>query len=149
MSSEARFHPETTGYLYSRYKRFGDDVMDESFFPITGGRTATAHPSSIPTCGARSDGPAGGPWSPTRESGRSNETAGHSPQLTPEGESAGVGTLMSSLGSNRLGTASGAGAVSVGSPVSAVTRSRSPAPPKRRKRRRRLEPNTITSAPQS
>jgi len=35
MSSEARFHPDTTGYLYSRYKRFGDDVMDESFFPIT------------------------------------------------------------------------------------------------------------------
>ena len=35
MSSEARFHPETTGYLYSRYKRFGDDTMDESFFPIT------------------------------------------------------------------------------------------------------------------
>ena len=35
MSSEARFHPETTGHLYSRYKRFGDDSMDESFFPIT------------------------------------------------------------------------------------------------------------------
>jgi len=35
MSSEARFHPETTGYLYSRYKRFGDETMDESFFPIT------------------------------------------------------------------------------------------------------------------
>jgi ectoine hydroxylase-related dioxygenase (phytanoyl-CoA dioxygenase family) len=35
MSSEARFHPEMTGYLYSRYKRFGDDAMDESFFPIT------------------------------------------------------------------------------------------------------------------
>jgi len=35
MSSEARFHPDTTGYLYSRYKRFGDDTMDESFFPIT------------------------------------------------------------------------------------------------------------------
>ncbi len=35
MSSEARFHPDTTGYLYSRYKRFGDDQMDESFFPIT------------------------------------------------------------------------------------------------------------------
>jgi phytanoyl-CoA hydroxylase len=34
MSSEARFHPATTGYLYSRYKRFGDDGMDESFFPI-------------------------------------------------------------------------------------------------------------------
>ena len=30
-----RFHPDTTGYLYSRYKRFGDDTMDESFFPIT------------------------------------------------------------------------------------------------------------------
>jgi phytanoyl-CoA hydroxylase len=35
MSSRARFHPHTTGYLYSRYKRFGDDQMDESFFPIT------------------------------------------------------------------------------------------------------------------
>jgi hypothetical protein len=35
MSSEARFHHDTTGYLYSRYKRFGDDTMDESFFPIT------------------------------------------------------------------------------------------------------------------
>jgi phytanoyl-CoA hydroxylase len=35
MSSEARFHPEMTGYLYSRYKRFGDEEMDESFFPIT------------------------------------------------------------------------------------------------------------------
>ena len=35
MSSEARFHPEITGYLYSRYKRFGDDTMDESFFPVT------------------------------------------------------------------------------------------------------------------
>ncbi len=34
MSSEARFHPDITGYLYSRYKRFGDDVMDETFFPI-------------------------------------------------------------------------------------------------------------------
>jgi phytanoyl-CoA hydroxylase len=35
MTSEARFHPTTTGYIYSRYKRFGDDTMDESFFPIT------------------------------------------------------------------------------------------------------------------
>jgi len=34
MSSEARFDPAVTGYLYSRYKRFGDDAMDESFFPI-------------------------------------------------------------------------------------------------------------------
>ena len=23
-----------TGYIYSRYKRFGDDTMDESFFPV-------------------------------------------------------------------------------------------------------------------
>jgi hypothetical protein len=35
MSSETRFHPDFTGYLYSRYKRFGDDSMDESHFPIT------------------------------------------------------------------------------------------------------------------
>jgi len=34
MTSEARFHATTTGYIYSRYKRFGDDTMDESFFPI-------------------------------------------------------------------------------------------------------------------
>lgn len=35
MSSEARFHPTETGYIYSRYRRFGDDTMDESFFPVT------------------------------------------------------------------------------------------------------------------
>lgn len=35
MSSETRFHPDYVGYIYSRYKRFGDDSMDESFFPIT------------------------------------------------------------------------------------------------------------------
>jgi Phytanoyl-CoA dioxygenase (PhyH) len=35
MSSDTRFHPTCTGYIYSRYKRFGDDTMDESFFPIT------------------------------------------------------------------------------------------------------------------
>ena len=34
MPAEARFHPTTTGYIYSRYKRFGDDRMDESHFPI-------------------------------------------------------------------------------------------------------------------
>lgn len=34
MSSETRFHPDYVGYIYSRYKRFGDDSMDESFFPI-------------------------------------------------------------------------------------------------------------------
>lgn len=34
MSSETRFHPNYVGYIYSRYKRFGDDTMDESFFPV-------------------------------------------------------------------------------------------------------------------
>lgn len=34
MSSENSFHPTEVGYIYSRYKRFGDEVMDESFFPI-------------------------------------------------------------------------------------------------------------------
>ena len=34
VSSEARFHPTNASYIYSRYKRAGDEVMDESFFPI-------------------------------------------------------------------------------------------------------------------
>jgi ectoine hydroxylase-related dioxygenase (phytanoyl-CoA dioxygenase family) len=34
MSSEARFHPTTISYIYNRYKRVGDETMDESFFPI-------------------------------------------------------------------------------------------------------------------
>lgn len=34
MSSETRFHPDYVGYVYSRYKRFGSDEMDESFFPV-------------------------------------------------------------------------------------------------------------------
>lgn len=43
ISSEARFHPTEINYIYSRYKRVGDEQMDESFFPILwhqeGGRT--------------------------------------------------------------------------------------------------------------
>jgi phytanoyl-CoA hydroxylase len=35
MSSETRFHPSVTGSIYSRYKRFGDEQMDESHFPVT------------------------------------------------------------------------------------------------------------------
>lgn len=35
MPANARFHPSVTGYIYSRYKRFGDETMDESFFPVT------------------------------------------------------------------------------------------------------------------
>ena len=34
LSSEARFNGKTPGPIYGRYKRFGDDSMDESFFPI-------------------------------------------------------------------------------------------------------------------
>ena len=34
MSSAARHHPDRLGPVYSRYKRFGDDSLDESFFPI-------------------------------------------------------------------------------------------------------------------
>ena len=34
LSSEARFNGKTPGPIYGRYKRFGDDAMDESFFPV-------------------------------------------------------------------------------------------------------------------
>lgn len=34
LSSDARFHPTEVSYIYSRYRRAGDDTMDESFFPI-------------------------------------------------------------------------------------------------------------------
>lgn len=36
MSSESRFHPspKTTNRTYSRFKRFGDQTMDETHFPI-------------------------------------------------------------------------------------------------------------------
>ena len=34
LSAEARFGPDGIGEIYGRYKRFGDDAMDESFFPI-------------------------------------------------------------------------------------------------------------------
>ena len=34
MSSESRFHPTITSPAFNRYKHFGDERMDESFFPI-------------------------------------------------------------------------------------------------------------------
>jgi 2-oxoglutarate-dependent dioxygenase len=34
IAAEARFHPTEVSYIYSRYRRIGDDAMDESFFPI-------------------------------------------------------------------------------------------------------------------
>jgi ectoine hydroxylase-related dioxygenase (phytanoyl-CoA dioxygenase family) len=44
LPSPARFHPTEVSYIYSRYRRVGDDTMDESFFPIlwtqSGYRTA-------------------------------------------------------------------------------------------------------------
>ena len=40
----AAFHPEHVDPVYSRYRRFGDTTMDESFFPVVwsgdGGRSA-------------------------------------------------------------------------------------------------------------
>jgi phytanoyl-CoA hydroxylase len=53
MSSEARFHPSTVGYLYSRYKRFGDDSMDETFFPITWRNDGYRSPFIEPYCDRR------------------------------------------------------------------------------------------------
>ena len=93
-------------------------------------------------------------WREARDDGRVKEGCPQGgvdlfSQLTPEGASAGAGIRSSRRASNRLGTVSGAGAVSVGSPVAAVTRSRTPEPPKRGKRRWRFEPKTITSAPHS
>jgi phytanoyl-CoA hydroxylase len=34
LSSAARFQPTGAGYIYGRYKRAGDTMMDENFFPI-------------------------------------------------------------------------------------------------------------------
>ncbi|MET1027878.1 MAG: phytanoyl-CoA dioxygenase family protein [Dongiaceae bacterium] len=34
MSSSAVFHPTEISYIYNRYKRNGDQAMDESFFPV-------------------------------------------------------------------------------------------------------------------
>jgi ectoine hydroxylase-related dioxygenase (phytanoyl-CoA dioxygenase family) len=34
IAAEARFHPTEVSYIYSRYRRVGDDTMDESFFPV-------------------------------------------------------------------------------------------------------------------
>lgn len=30
-----RLHPTCVGYVYSRYRHFGDDTMGESFFAVT------------------------------------------------------------------------------------------------------------------
>ena len=137
------------GYLYSRYKRFGDDVMDETFCPIIWREDASVRRFSSPTCGGRSAGPVPDPSRRGRRDRPSDGRADRAPQLTRACSSGDAARGRSRRTSIRLGTLSAAGAVSVGSPVTAVTRSRSPEPPNRAKRRRRFEPKTITSAPQS
>jgi hypothetical protein len=47
-----------TGLCHSRYKRFGDDTMDETFFPITWRHEAIGRRSSSPSATVGSDGPA-------------------------------------------------------------------------------------------
>ena len=44
LSSEARFHPTQVSSIYNRYKRWGDDTLDESFFPILWTRTGYRTP---------------------------------------------------------------------------------------------------------
>ena len=34
IAAEARFHRTEVSYIYSRYRRVGDDTMDETFFPV-------------------------------------------------------------------------------------------------------------------
>jgi ectoine hydroxylase-related dioxygenase (phytanoyl-CoA dioxygenase family) len=34
LAAQARFHPTEISYIYNRYRRVGDDTMDESFFPV-------------------------------------------------------------------------------------------------------------------
>jgi hypothetical protein len=75
MSSEARFHPAVTGYLYSRYKRFGDDTMDESFFPIIWRDDGYRSPF-IPPYLDKSVGWAGNPMGDRRLSGGQMEMEG-------------------------------------------------------------------------
>ena len=44
IAADAHFHPSEVSPVYSRYKRAGDEAMDESFFPVlwtrNGGRSA-------------------------------------------------------------------------------------------------------------
>lgn len=54
LPAEARFHPTEVSYIYSRYRRVGDDTMDESFFPIlwthSGQRSAHLEAYLAATC---------------------------------------------------------------------------------------------------
>ena len=55
MSAEARFHPTEVSYIYNRYKRVGDETMEESFFPILWRqrRLPLALPRGLRQAGAR------------------------------------------------------------------------------------------------
>ncbi len=56
MSSEARYVPEClgegTGRIYGRYKRLGDNEMDENYFPILWSRDGRRTPGLDEICGA-------------------------------------------------------------------------------------------------
>ena len=48
MSSESCFYPTITSPTFSRYKHFGDERMDESFFPPSGLKRVTTQNTSTP-----------------------------------------------------------------------------------------------------
>jgi ectoine hydroxylase-related dioxygenase (phytanoyl-CoA dioxygenase family) len=50
LSSAAKFHPTEVSYIYSRYRRVGDDAMDESFFPILWTRSGYRTPYLLDYC---------------------------------------------------------------------------------------------------
>ena len=56
-SSEAQYSPRRlargTGHVYSRYKRLGDNVMDENYFPILWTRNGYRTPALEEYCGNR------------------------------------------------------------------------------------------------
>lgn len=58
LSAEARFHPTVVSPVYSRYRRRGDETMDESFFPILWSRTGYRTPflADYVSAGHRSGG---------------------------------------------------------------------------------------------
>jgi ectoine hydroxylase-related dioxygenase (phytanoyl-CoA dioxygenase family) len=52
IAAEARFHPTEVSYIYSRYRRVGDDAMDESFFPIMWTQSGYRTPFLESYCGS-------------------------------------------------------------------------------------------------
>ncbi|HMK86899.1 MAG TPA: phytanoyl-CoA dioxygenase family protein [Steroidobacteraceae bacterium] len=54
LRAEARFHPTEVSYIYSRYRRVGDDTLDESFFPVLWTRSGYRTPFLESYCDLRS-----------------------------------------------------------------------------------------------